>query len=138
MLGIVTYITEGEVFFSHFDRREKSACVDRRNRACLDIRMRSPRLYYVYIMASNNRNCIYVGMTNNLIRRILEHRESKPHGFTGWYHCVNLVYYDYAYSPMDAIRAEKRIKKWRREKKNKLISSMNPEWKDLGVEVLAT
>lgn len=102
------------------------------------MRMRPTRLYYVYIMASNNRHCIYVGMTNNLVRRILEHRGCKPHGFTGWYHCVNLVYYDYTYTPMDAIRAEKRIKKWRREKKNKLIESMNPEWMDLADEVLSS
>lgn len=93
--------------------------------------MRNERLYYVYMMTSNNRRAVYIGVTNTLLRRVLEHRHGRHDGFIKRYHCINLVYYDSTSDVWGAIEAEKRIKKWRREKKNALIYSQNPDWRDL-------
>lgn len=98
--------------------------------------MKEERLYYVYMMASNNRQALYIGVTNNLIRRVKEHQNGKIDGFTKMYHCVNLVYYDSTNDVSGAIDAEKRYKKWRREKKNALVESMNPEWHDLSNDII--
>lgn len=98
--------------------------------------MREERQYYVYMMASDNRRALYIGVTNNLIRRVQEHKEGLIKGFTKRYHCVNLVYYDVTGDISGAIEAEKRFKKWRRAKKNSLISSVNPMWEDLSKFIL--
>ena len=90
--------------------------------------------YYIYILSNKNNNVVYVGLTNDLIRRIYEHKNKLVEGFTKKYNVDKLVYYEYTNSIEAAIRREKEIKKWRREKKNKLIESMNPEWKDLIIE----
>jgi len=73
-------------------------------------------------------------MTNNLIRRIHEHKNKLVDGFTKKYNVDKLVYYEYTSNVESAIRREKEIKKWRREKKDKLIEKMNPGWKDLTEE----
>ena len=86
--------------------------------------------YYIYIMASKTR-VIYTGMTNNLERRVYEHKEKLFKGFTSRYNVTRLVYYEYTNDVNAAILREKEIKAWRREKKIKLIESTNPEWQDL-------
>jgi putative endonuclease len=77
---------------------------------------------------------MYVGMTNDLERRFYEHKNKLIEGFTKRYNIDTLVYYEHTTDVFDAITREKEIKKWRREKKNKLVESMNPEWKDLSKE----
>jgi putative endonuclease len=90
--------------------------------------------YYIYIMANWNNKVIYVGMTNDLERRVYEHKNKKIEGFTKRYNVTRLVYYEYTNAINSAIAREKQIKKWRREKKNNLIETLNPEWKDLSEE----
>jgi putative endonuclease len=90
--------------------------------------------YYVYIMSNWNNKVLYVGMTNDLERRVYEHKYKVIDGFTKKYNCIRLVYYEYTNDVSSAIRREKEIKKWRREKKDALIMRMNPEKKDLAEE----
>ena len=87
--------------------------------------------YYVYIMTNWNNRVLYVGMTNNLERRNYEHKHKLIEGFTKKYNITKLVYFEQTTDVTAAITREKEIKKWRREKKNKLIESINPAWKDL-------
>jgi len=87
--------------------------------------------YYVYILSNWNNRVIYVGMTNNLERRIYEHKNKLVDGFTKKYNLNKLVYYEQTNDVNSAIQREKQIKKWRREKKNNLIEMMNPKWEDL-------
>ncbi len=91
--------------------------------------------YYIYIISNWNNKVIYIGMTNDLERRIYEHKNKIFEGFSKKYNLSKLVYYEYTNDVIAAIRREKEIKKWRREKKNKLIESTNPEWKDLSEEI---
>ena len=86
--------------------------------------------YYVYIM-TNKSKTLYTGMTNNLNRRVYEHKNKLIEGFTKKYNINKLVYYEMFNNPEDAIRREKQIKGWTRKKKIDLIESINPEWKDL-------
>ena len=88
-------------------------------------------MYYVYMMTSKLNTVLYIGVTNDLIRRVYEHKAGFTTGFTKRYHIHKLVYYE-EYSYMyDAISREKQLKKWTREKKNNLIVSFNPDWEDL-------
>ncbi len=87
--------------------------------------------YYVYIVSNWNNKVIYVGVTNNLQRRLYEHKNKIIKGFTEKYNVSKLVFFEQTKDVISAIAREKEIKKWRREKKNKLIYSLNPEWKDL-------
>lgn len=77
---------------------------------------------------------MYVGMTNDLERRLSEHKNKSVRGFTSKYNVEKLVYFEHTTDVMQAITREKQIKKWRREKKNRLVESINPEWKDLSSE----
>jgi len=86
---------------------------------------------YVYILASRRHGTLYVGVTSDLLRRVWEHRESIVPGFTKKYHVHRLVYYEEFGSIVDAIEREKRMKKWRRDWKIRLIEEANPEWVDL-------
>ena len=88
------------------------------------------REYYVYMMASYSRT-LYTGMTNNLARRVAEHKGGHGSGFTSKYKVTRLVYYESTNDVHVAIEREKRIKSWRREKKVALIEAMNPAWNDL-------
>lgn len=92
-------------------------------------------LYYVYIMASSS-GTLYIGMTNNLERRVIEHREGLREGFSKRYSCNKLVYLEEYQNIWDAKNREREIKKWRREKKENLIKQLNPHWKDLSKEWL--
>ena len=89
-------------------------------------------MLYVYILASKTTRTIYTGVTNDLIRRVYEHKtHMMPDSFTAKYDVTKLVYYEYTESKLGAIEREKQIKSWNRSRKNKLISSFNPEWRDL-------
>ena len=81
-------------------------------------------------MASQS-GTLYVGMTNNLLRRVLEHKSGEIKGFAQKYGCKKLVYYEDGSNVWGALEREKQIKKWRRRRKELLIRSMNPTWKDL-------
>jgi len=86
--------------------------------------------YYVYIMASRSRT-LYTGVTDDLEKRVFEHKNKLIEGFTKKYNVTNLVYYDVANDVQAAIQREKQVKGWLRKKKITLIETMNPEWKDL-------
>ena len=88
------------------------------------------KTYYVYILASKS-GTLYTGITSNLFRRVSEHKDHVFPGFTSKYNVNRLLYYEKFGTPDAAIKREKQIKGWRREKKIKLIDSTNPEWKDL-------
>ncbi len=92
------------------------------------------KYYYIYIISSFKK-VLYIGITSNLRKRIWEHREGVVNGFTKKYNIKMLVYYEVYDDPETAIKREKQLKRWRREKKLKLIESMNPEWKDLYEEL---
>ncbi len=89
--------------------------------------------YFVYIMANRSR-MLYTGVTNNLERRVWEHKNKFAPGFTGKYNLTRLVYAEYYVDIRDAIAREKHIKGWLRRKKIELIESINPKWKDLSDE----
>jgi putative endonuclease len=89
------------------------------------------KTYYVYILASKRNGTLYVGVTNDLIRRVYEHRNDLTKGFTNKYGVHRLEYYDECYNAESAIQREKRMKVWHRSWKIRLIEEMNPEWKDL-------
>jgi putative endonuclease len=92
--------------------------------------------YWVYILASRPGGTLYIGVTNDLIRRIFEHREGVVRGFTERYGVKMLVYYEEHATVEAAIRREKSIKHWSREWKIDLILSMNPDWRDLYDEIV--
>jgi len=87
--------------------------------------------YYVYIMTNKNNRVLYTGITNDLKRRVYEHREKFVSGFTGKYNVTKLVYYEILEDPENAILREKQIKAGSRQKKIDLIKSFNQEWNDL-------
>jgi putative endonuclease len=95
--------------------------------------MQSAGSYFVYIVASPSRT-IYIGITNDLRRRVHEHKMKETPGFTATYHIDRLVWFQ-EFSEVDAaISRENQLKGWRRDKKIKLIESMNPSWDDLSSE----
>ncbi len=87
--------------------------------------------YYVYMMSNWTNNVLYTGMTNNLEQRVAQHHQKLIPGFTKKYNVVKLVYYEHCHDVNAAIVREKEIKDWRRELKNALVESMNPDWRDL-------
>jgi putative endonuclease len=89
------------------------------------------RTYNVYLLTNWNNKVIYVGITNDLERRIYEHKEKLVKGFTEKYNVNKLVYYEQTPDINAALNREKEIKKWRREKKNRLVVNTNPLWRDL-------
>lgn len=90
--------------------------------------------YYTYILSNDNNRVIYVGMTNDLRRRLYEHKNELIDGFTAKYNVHKLVFFETFSDPMEAIKREKQLKGWRREKKDALIENNNPDWKDLSLE----
>ncbi len=92
--------------------------------------------YFLYILASRRNGTLYIGVTGDLLRRIYEHRQNLVDGFTNKYHVHILVYYEVHSDIEEAITREKRIKKWNRKWKLRLIEEMNPEWKDLYTEII--
>jgi len=96
---------------------------------------RSMKRYWVYILASRPRGTLYVGMTNDLVRRVYEHRENLADGFTKEHHVKTLVYYEQHATAIGAIQREKNIKHWSRKWKFDLILSQNPDWRDLWEDI---
>ncbi len=88
--------------------------------------------YYVYILASKSRR-LYIGVTNNLERRMFEHKNKITPGFTSQYNIDRLVYFETTDDITAAIEREKQLKGWRREKKVTLIHVLNPSWEDLAI-----
>jgi len=89
------------------------------------------KTYCIYMLTNKWQNVLYIGVTNNLISRIYEHKNKMMKGFTEKFNVDHLVYYE-AYSGIEyAIAREKQLKGWSRKKKNALICKQNPEWKDL-------
>ena len=91
---------------------------------------------YVYILTNISKTTLYIGVTNNLQRRYMEHLSGTIDGFTKRYYLHSLVYFEQYNDIRDAIRREKQLKSWSREKKNNLIDSMNPEWINLASQWL--
>ena len=89
------------------------------------------RQYYVYILANPHRTALYTGVTNNLVRRIWQHRSGQDRGFTTRYNCSRLVFYEVFRDSYNAIAREKQLKAGSRERKIELIEGMNPGWRDL-------
>ena len=87
--------------------------------------------YYVYILASRRDGAIYVGVTNDIVRRIYEHRTKVIQGFTSKYNITRLVWFEIYEDPISAISREKELKKWKRAWKVELIEAQNPQWNDL-------
>jgi putative endonuclease len=87
--------------------------------------------YYVYILASERNGTLYIGVTNDLIRRVYEHKNNIVRGFTKKYGVHRLVYYEQVSNIKSALQREKRLKKWNRKWKIELIEKNNPEWNDL-------
>ena len=92
-----------------------------------------PRQYYVYIMA-NSRHRLYVGVTNDLVRRVYEHQNKLTAGFASKYDMNMLMYYESTEDVEAAITREKQLKGWLRSRKIELIEAFNPLWKDLSME----
>ena len=86
--------------------------------------------FYVYILASRSRT-LYIGVTNNLTARVLQHRESRPGTYTSQYKITRLVYHEHFKYVLNAIARESELKDWNRDKKIALIEEFNPTWEDL-------
>jgi putative endonuclease len=91
--------------------------------------------YYVYILASRRDGAIYLGVTNDLVRRIYEHRIKAVPSFTSKYDITRLVWFEVYDDPISAISREKELKKWKRAWKVQLIEAKNPRWNDLCDEI---
>ena len=92
--------------------------------------------YYVYLLASRRHGTLYLGITNNLVRRVHEHRSRTIPGFTARYAVDRLVWFETYNDPANAITREKAIKKWRRDWKIRLVEEQNPDWRDLYATLL--
>ncbi|MFA6094546.1 MAG: GIY-YIG nuclease family protein [Candidatus Paceibacterota bacterium] len=89
------------------------------------------RSYFLYILASKRNGTLYIGVTNNLERRVFEHKNKTVEGFTKKYNVTQLVYYEETNDVNSALQREKQLKKWNRQWKLRLIEEKNPEWVDL-------
>ena len=89
------------------------------------------KTYYIYILASKRNGTLYIGVTNDLIKRVYKHKANLVEGFTKRYNVHNLVYYESTNDINAALEREKRLKTWQRAWKIQLIERFNPEWKDL-------
>jgi len=92
--------------------------------------------YYVYLLSNKYDTTVYTGMTNNLLYRVRQHKSLQIPGFTSRYRITKLVYFEHFDDVEDAIKREKQIKSWSRNKKEELIASENPEWRDLYPEIM--
>ena len=94
-----------------------------------------PKDMYVYILSNKTRGTLYIGVTNDLLRRMWEHRTHAPSGFTDRYNLTRLIWYEQYAEPADAIRREKALKRWNRAWKIDLIEKTNPGWRDLWQDI---
>ena len=90
----------------------------------------------MYILTNQRQTVLYVGMTNDLTRRIWEHKQKEIDGFTKRYNIDKLIYFEEYNRPNKAIEREKQIKGWRRSKKDELINQLNPDWEDLYQQII--
>ena len=88
-------------------------------------------MYWVYMMSNWKNTVLYIGVTNNLKRRVIEHKNGRNDGFTRRYQVNKLVYFEKTHQVMAAIGREKELKGLSREKKNALVTGLNPAWRDL-------
>ncbi len=95
------------------------------------------RQYYVYILTSKRNGTLYIGVTNDLVKRVWQHKNKVADGFTKKYGVDRLVYYEVTEDIESAITREKQLKKWNRAWKIRLIEEKNPEWKDLYGEIIS-
>jgi putative endonuclease len=93
------------------------------------------RQYYVYILTTQDNTVLYTGVTNDLIRRVYEHKNNLVSGFTKRYCVHKLVYFEMVEDVMSAIEREKQVKSWVRNKKISLVNASNPDWHDLYDEI---
>ena len=93
--------------------------------------MSTPKIYYVYILASKRQGTLYIGVTNNLRRRMAEHKSMAKPGFTQRYKVTRLMYFEEFHDPRYAIQREKELKGWIRSRKIHLIESVNQAWKEI-------
>ena len=93
---------------------------------------------FVYFMTNAYNNVLYVGVTNDLVRRVAEHKAKVNKGFTYKFNVDKLVYFESIHSIIDAIAREKQIKNWKREWKNELVNKENPDWEDLSDSIGVT
>ena len=100
-------------------------------RECPSLRHNPPMDYFVYVMASQKNGTLYVGVTNNLVRRVYEHKNNLVEGFTKQYDVHTLVWFESTPSIEAAIAREKQLKNWKREWKLALLEKTNPDWLDL-------
>ena len=91
---------------------------------------------FVYILTNQTNDVLYIGVTNNLTRRLYEHKNHLLEGFSKRYNLNKLVFIETSNSMIDAIRREKQLKAWRRSWKRDLITQQNPHWKDLSINIL--
>ncbi len=93
--------------------------------------------YFTYIITNSTKSVLYIGMTNDLEQRIVEHylNRGKQKTFAGRYYCYHLVWYERFNNPTHALEREKEIKDWNRKRKEELIISFNPEWRFLNSEI---
>jgi putative endonuclease len=100
-----------------------------------EVRLAMEKGFYVYIMTNPRRTVLYTGVTNNLPRRVYEHKTKLTPGFAARYNVINLVYYEVTETAEAAITREKQLKAGSRRQKIELINSMNPTWQDLSAEL---
>lgn len=93
-------------------------------------------MFYVYILTNKTNRVLYIGMTNDIKRRIFEHKSEMIEGFSKRYHTHKLVYFEEYGSPIEAISREKQLKGYKRDKKTALINKMNSDWNDLSEALL--
>ena len=92
-----------------------------------------PEKGYVYFMTNSDNKALYIGVTSDLTKRVLQHKNHQYEGFTDKYNCTKLVYYEECNDIKTAITREKQLKNWHRDWKNNLIKQTNPEWRDLSI-----
>ncbi len=96
--------------------------------------MNNSKLWYIYIMSNKHQGVIYVGVTDNLIERVKEHKlKIYPNSFTAKYNCNKLIYFEELGNGLEATNREKQLKKWKRNWKVNLIEDMNPTWMDISL-----
>ncbi len=93
-------------------------------------------VYCIYILASRKHGTLYIGVTNNLVKRIREHKDKIFEGFTKRYDITQLVYFESTTRIEDALKREKQLKEWKRQWKINLVEANNPEWKDLYEQII--
>ncbi len=129
---ISCYFITRDLRHRHFER----SATESRNLASqgilsYNVRMSGSKTYYVYIMSNQSRT-LYVGLTNNIRKRVWEHKTGLVDGFTHRYKIDTLVYVESLGDALSGIAREKQVKRWRRDKKLRLLAHANPDWRDLG------